>query len=1065
MTAGQHATKITVNLPSGSTLSQTAYLAITESSLSLSPILPAYAAGDVIRPVFSNSGGVDTQVEYSFHLYDAKSMLIAEKAATESVATGTTVSPGIAIPAGAVDGSYNLVVNYRDTKTGEEGMMHNPISIAGVKGSLQVRTDKQDYLLTESVTGLSTISSSGVPMDGGNLHLQVVTGPGSEKKKTWTTQADFQTGVRSGVDTYGVNDWIVPDDDFDSSTLDYSKWTSSNPCLQGGKLYVNTQTGCSGVGSTWRLEGDFDIQVDFDSNKSSYDQGVEFYVGSSSFTALAGNNAASGYVSNIRYDGLEYWIPKGSYSQSGRVRITRTLNTVVTYYWSGSSWIEIGRATSPKIAGACSVGMYVWRRPNYPTYASAAFDTFKVNSGRIKTENQTVDSVRLMPINDNFDDGILNEDRWAKFGSNPVIESSGSLLLSSNSSSTMNRMELRYPLSGDFTAISNYANFGTVPSVTHNGELLFSAKIGTSGFYIVRSSDYPSRAGGQFHVGLSYINKIYYYMGSEQYYSSSSGSLRLRRIATKGYDEYWNGNSWNTIFTDSRMPLDPATITLSTVSSYDNPEVHAEIDEVYTDKGIYALNGTLIFKSDSGNAGTTWKNLQYSATQPIGTSLKFRTRTAETEEGLTTAAWSDYLAASGSPITNPAARWIEVEATLSTINSNVTPLLNDLTVTYEGNPGEILWQTDVPSNLAQGAVSDLDKTIGTLGMTGKFYLEGTLTSSTGQTVASAEYPFFVEQGNIQVYSVPDKKIYKLGETVTITGEVRNLSSMAATGLTAQIQGTGISAPYTETFDLPANSAHPFSFTTTAGNDGIYLLTGAVSQNSAILADTTDQYEVASPALTATLTAPDTVGDVPFVVSVMLENTGKVSATTNVHVVDDSGNVVGDQSVALAVGESSVVQFTRQITGVTTYTATLSGDLTLALTKQVTYVAPPLYGGVSAKIVTDKVNYNPNQQVALTATVTANGANENLSTLITVTNAQGQAVYSASDVIAVLIPGQTISIKKYWDTGINPAGSYLVTLQTLNAGGTVISGSACDLVINSTTQPPPVSPGLRLIMGR
>jgi len=498
--------------------------------------------------------------------------------------------------------------------------------------------------------------------------------------------------------------------------------------------------------------------------------------------------------------------------------------------------------------------------------------------------------------------------------------------------------------------------------------------------------------------------------------------------------------------------LEPASVNLITYTQNNLSTVNVDFDSFYTDKGNYPLDGAINLKYDSENTNTNWKKLQYSATQPAGTALKFRTRTAETEAGLATATWSDYLTASGSPITNPAARWIEVEATFATTNSNVTPLLNDLTVTYEGNTGEILWQTDVPSNLAQGAVSDLDKTIGTLGMTGKFYLEGTLTSSTGQTVASAEYPFFVEQGNIQVYSVPDKKIYKPGETVTITGEVRNLSSVAATGLTAQIHGTGILTPYTETFDLPANSAHPFSFTTTAGNDGIYLLTGAVSQNSATLAETTDQYEVASPALTATLTAPDTVGDVPFAVAVMLQNTGKVSATTNVHVVDDSENVVGDQSVTLVAGESSIVQFTRQITGMTTYTATLSGDLTQALTKEVTYVAPPLYGGVSAKIVTDKVNYDPNQQVTLTAMVTANGSNENLSTLITVTNAQGQAVYSASDVIAVLIPGQTISIKKYWDTGINPAGSYLVTLQTLNAGGPVISGSACDLVINSTTQP-------------
>ncbi len=69
---GQHGTRITVTLPSGSTTVQTAQLAIMESSLSLSPVLSAYTVGDTIHPVITNSGGVDTQVQYKLSLLDAK---------------------------------------------------------------------------------------------------------------------------------------------------------------------------------------------------------------------------------------------------------------------------------------------------------------------------------------------------------------------------------------------------------------------------------------------------------------------------------------------------------------------------------------------------------------------------------------------------------------------------------------------------------------------------------------------------------------------------------------------------------------------------------------------------------------------------------------------------------------------------------------------------------------------------------------------------------------------------------------------------------------------------------
>ena len=1048
MTPGLHGTGITVALPSGSTTVQTTQLAILESSLSLAPLQTTFTAGETIQPVIANSGGVDTQVQYRLSLYDAKAALIAETTNTGTVAAGASLSLALAIPAGAVDGSYNLVVTYKDTKTGKEATVPNGITIIGVKGSLQVQTDKQNYLLPESISGNSSMTSSGTPLTSGNLHLQVTTGAGTQKTKTWTTQADFQTGARNGVDTYGVNDWIIPDDDFSGIVIDKNKWGyAPNASIQNGKLYLNGLINSAELYSAWQLEGDFDIQTDFEANSSFNDQGAGISVICENVATGIFNTVWNGYASHSNLNGNVLWASKGGYEVSGQMRVVRTGNTFVTYYRSGTTWVEVTRISASS-APPCGFHYFVWRGP-YATGASAVFDNFKVNSGRIKTVNQTVDSVRLLPLNDNFDDGVLNEDRWIKVGSNAPTESSGVLHLTSNSASSWNAVQLRSTLSGDFSTVSSFKNFSATPSGVSNGELYFTANIGTSGFYMVRSSDSLSRASGQFVVGLSIVNNNYF-MGTETPYSSQSGLLRLRRAGTNGFDECWDGMKWVTVFSDSRMPLSPANISLSTGSNWNKPTVQVDLDSFSTDKGTYAGNGTISLKFDSGTSNNKWTKLLHSSTQPIGTSIKFRTRTSETEAGLATAIWSDYLTSSGSPITSPAARWIEVEATLATTNTNVTPLLHDVSVTYETASGEILWQTDVPATLAQNIVTDVTKTIGTLGMTGKFYLEGTLASSTGQTVASAVYPFYVEQGNIQITLAPDKKIYRSGETVTISGDVKNLSSIAATGLTARVQGTGVTTPFTETFDLPANSAYPFSITTTAGSDGIYQLTGSVTQNSTALADVSDQYEVATPSLTATLAAPDTAANIPFTVSITLTNSGKVSASTSVHIVDDVGNVIGDQVVSVPVGESRMLQYTRQITGATTYTAVISGDLTQTLTKQVVYTIVATDSSVSGKIVTDKISYNPNEQVTLTATVSSTSTRENLSTLITVTNSQGQAVYSATAAVPALIQGQTLINKNYWNSGINSAGTYLVTLRILDPAGSVIATTTCNLAINSST---------------
>ncbi|PNU20357.1 hypothetical protein C2E25_08005 [Geothermobacter hydrogeniphilus] len=863
LTAGLHGATITVTLPSGSSLVKTTQFAISDSDLSLAPLADtAYLAGETITPKILNNGGADTRTQCRLSLYDAQGMLVAERTVTGVVAAGSSLTLSLSVPTGSVDGQYRLVVYYKDLSTGEEATVPTPITIQGVTGTLQVQTDKQTYLQTETITGLSSVINGEVPLVNGTLLLQVTAATGNLQRKTWTSQNDFQQGRGSGVDTVEVPDavtLVAMDDDFDDGVFNPDRWNSSRsssltdypPLEQNGTVQLSLPSNparnwiSNNLTTKFRVTGDFDTQVDYNII-SPWNYG--------------GNNHAAG---------LQVFTP----SWNTRIDV-----------WGFS-----------------------------PTYG-------------------TIDS----------------------YGS--------------------------------------YTN-----------------------------------------VGGARLN----------------GRLRITRVGSNYYVYYWNGSRWIRAYSFGGRPSGPAGFTLMCFGQGGNVQVL--YDNFTVVSHTYPQSGTLKLRYDSGRSGT-WGNLDFQGDIPSGTSIKFRTRSADTEAGLASAVWSDYLTVSGSPITSPEGRWLEVETTLATTDTTVSPTLYEVSVTRGHQAGDILWQTTIPANLAQGETFSPVNTIGALGTTGKFFLQGLLYSSTGQIVTSAEYPFYVEQGNIQIVLATDKKIYRPGETVSISGEVLSLSSGGTTGLSLNIADTTAgSAPlHSETFDLVADSTHTFSFTATAEAEGVYSLGGIVEQNGATLAAIDEQYEVASPAVTATVTAPETAGNDSFPLCITLNNSGKVDATVAMRLATEGGAIVDVQTIDLAPGESQVMQYPLQIVGATTYLVEITGDLEQTIAKKVVYVPAPLNNVIAANIVTDKVSYNPNEVVSLTSTVTASAPVENLSARISVTNSQGQSLYSATVAMPSLVQGQTQTINKQWGTRTNPAGTYTVSLQILNSAGVVVADSFRDFTINATT---------------
>jgi hypothetical protein len=110
-------------------------------------------------------------------------------------------------------------------------------------------------------------------------------------------------------------------------------------------------------------------------------------------------------------------------------------------------------------------------------------------------------------------------------------------------------------------------------------------------------------------------------------------------------------------------------------------EVHYDWVTVESSKG-YCSSGTLV--STPFNAGfyADWLQIAYTASTPTDTQLEFRTRTASTQAGLSSAPWSDYYLKNTAAVTSPDNRWIQYRAEFETTDNSVTPALDEVTIYY-----------------------------------------------------------------------------------------------------------------------------------------------------------------------------------------------------------------------------------------------------------------------------------------------------------------------------------------------------------------------------------------------
>lgn len=94
-----------------------------------------------------------------------------------------------------------------------------------------------------------------------------------------------------------------------------------------------------------------------------------------------------------------------------------------------------------------------------------------------------------------------------------------------------------------------------------------------------------------------------------------------------------------------------------------------------------AFTGTLSGLRFNAGSVVSWGSLFWSGATPGGSSIRLRTRGASTEDGLSSAAWSPFYAASGSSIVTPPSSWLEVELSESQ-GGILSPRLDEVLITY-----------------------------------------------------------------------------------------------------------------------------------------------------------------------------------------------------------------------------------------------------------------------------------------------------------------------------------------------------------------------------------------------
>jgi len=408
-----------------------------------------------------------------------------------------------------------------------------------------------------------------------------------------------------------------------------------------------------------------------------------------------------------------------------------------------------------------------------------------------------------------------------------------------------------------------------------------------------------------------------------------------------------------------------------------------------------------------------------------------------------------------------------------------------LTLGDPSQGGVELGRATLPA-LAAGASAAVEVVWESLGATGTNYLyaqvdpegavsEATTANNTALTVVELPVPsqpdLAITQVTVSSTTIPE------GQSLTVTALVINrgadvggatvalyLGDPAAGGVSLGIQTIATIVAHGQT----ASVAWTVDTLGRAGSHSVVVLADPASGIPEI--DETNNRGTAVvtivpsglSAVVSTSQASYTANE-PVPIAVTLYNSGPVrTVDLDVLIEDAAGAFVA--TVANLVGLTLADGETRSITGLLFNTGvTFAGDYRARVrvreagTPQAEAVAAftirPVVAA-EARLVADKQAYSSHETVTLTATVTSQSPNQvltSLTAMVTVTNPAGAVLFTDTRSLLDLLPGARIEIKRFWNTGTEPAGLYTASVTVQGAGGLVASGQTAFEILSSADQ--------------
>lgn len=252
---------------------------------------------------------------------------------------------------------------------------------------------------------------------------------------TQTTQQDFQTGERWGVDTYGApgSVTLLPlDDDFDAENMNLDRWvvygeTPEIVSYTSGLVEIASKDkgirSAAGIGMRGTfLQGDFDYQVDFD--LLEWSSTVEHCSADLEAADRMPERDPLTHWVMLKLDSDEYEMHYGTGStwhllfrtrtgdRTGKFRINRTGQTFTTYYWHETTgWTAMGSKDYFDDPACASVAG--WNTIYYPRFL-IHFDNFLVTrNGGIEDPTYAFTGTYTSPAFDTSGPSYLGTLAWS----------------------------------------------------------------------------------------------------------------------------------------------------------------------------------------------------------------------------------------------------------------------------------------------------------------------------------------------------------------------------------------------------------------------------------------------------------------------------------------------------------------------------------------------------------------------------------------------------------------------------------------------------------------------------